>query len=252
MAAYSAKFKKVFQVAGNSDAIYRYDPATTLLSKKELQEGNLRAHINVSNSVVITNGLRNNHLLIAFGRGRAPPNNLRFGFIVIDLDELEAGSPPQVWFVVPPTTPEVFGANSRKLLAGNLPLRVSPTGYLSASYLMWTESRPRKRLLVYQHNYDHSTERWTQTGDAFSGSAVTPASDQLIEIDIPDDSPGAWKTQPWVCTPRQLSLGAGCKGLVGDQPALPDWYGRVRWSNTADCILMITGAQTPVQAITLD
>ena len=248
--AYSKKYRKVYMVGNDREGVEVYSPLANALSRKGFEDPAAGAVI-VGGNAVITNGLAVPNLLIVLGVLRSDPN--RYVLIVGDLDEIEAQSGSLMYAIAPTGTPGTLGARALKLLSGPFAIKSWPGGVFNPTiHLAWAEKR--KKLIVFQANRDPATDTWVMPASPFVATPVIPWPETLHVIDIPDGSVGGvpnWRTQNWISTQRQLALGPNTAGLVVDPAQSHNLYKRVSWSEKADCLLLLTGGTSPVQAITL-
>lgn len=250
-AAYSKKYKKVYMVGQDRNGVEVYSPLANALSRRGFEDDGLGTYI-VGGNAVITNGLASAHLLIVLGVLRSDPT--KYVLIVGDLDEIEANSSSLMYAVAPSGTASL-GPRGLKLLVGPFAIKPWPDGAINPTiHFAWAERR--RKLIVFQANRDPSTDTWIMPANPYGGTPVLPWPETLHVIEVPDGSAGGvpnWKTQNWVSSQRPLALGPNTAGLVVDsQEQSHNLYKRVAWSEKADCLLILAGGTSPVQAVTLD
>lgn len=249
-AAYSKKHKKVYMVGTQREWVQTFSKITNLMTRHQFPEARLGAYI-AGGTAVITNGMTTPHLLIVLGVSRQNIN--RVVLHVCDLDELQENGSTQQYCIAPTSATETFGRRGLKLLSGTFAVRPWPSVPNPTIHFAWAEKR--KTLIMFQANRNPTMDAWEMPANAFTGTPLTPWAETLHTITIPDGSTAGvpnWKTQNWVSTHHPLSLGPSTMGLVVDsQQQTHNLYKRVSWSEKTDCLLILAGSISPVQAITL-
>jgi hypothetical protein len=231
--ALSEKYRKVFVVDKARDNLGVYDPVANAHTAAKIDQSLAYAD---EGTACITEG-HTAHLMVALGRARGSTECCLW---VADLDDVMSVGWPngsaKAWAIENSNSADSAGAGKAKLLSP--PVAFRNDGYERGS-LTWSKSR--QKLILFQ-------------GPPAGGSTGTPAASTIHVITIPTGSTGGvpnWKTQPWIVTSPQLSLGPRTTGIHAGT-TVGNGYKRFSWSEALDCAIWVGAPESdPVQAIRL-